>query len=179
MMEFREFVWGLKLLTLLFLFSCNEVVKRKASEEKIDTLTIRIGDVHALPNPRSDSRVYLKSLNGEQITHFHADSTYEVLIEHGFGAEIHLFAKSDNYHLEQFDSTYRLTIPPLDSGKIERILFGFRTDFSKNILYYHHKYRDIDDSTKIVESLTQIDTVAFMDLELHGKHKGIFHKSMK
>ena len=152
------------------LFSCQQITNKKEEQIAIDTLIIKIGDLHEEPNPRSDSHMFLYDLKGNKITRFYSDSTYTLLIGHNSSVKMNLFKISDNYKIKKVDSIYYITTDPMDSLLVDRIQFGFLTDSTQNVLLYHHKYQDTEDIKQVIETFTYIDTIGFMDLDLRSKN---------
>ncbi|MEP1070608.1 MAG: hypothetical protein ABJG99_17780 [Crocinitomicaceae bacterium] len=153
---------------LLILISCQPESKH-SNIDIPDTLTIKIGDQHLKQTPTSEKLISLKNLDGEQITRFHSDSTYELTVEHSFGVELRLYERTENFTLRTTDSTYILTTNKLDSALTDKLQVGFLTDTTSNILVYHYRLQNENDSTEVLDFKKQIDTVGYTEFKLYGR----------
>ena len=159
----------LKYLLIFLICACQRTDGNKQLISEIDTITVKLGDQHANPTPKRQNRIVIKHQNGEPLTSLYADSTYLVTVEHRSGVRMKLYEKTSNFQLTASQDHYDLTTQHVEPGSREKIQIGFLTDQSKNILIYHHKYLDPNDSTKLIETRTQIDTIGYAELTLHGK----------
>ncbi|MEP5612317.1 MAG: hypothetical protein ABJP45_08705 [Cyclobacteriaceae bacterium] len=156
-------------ISLLTILSCQSKTDLDNEETRVDTLTIKIGDKHLEPTSTSDKVIALKGLNGERITRFYSDSTYELTVEHSFGVRLRLFQRTSNFNIRASDSTYFLTTDKLDSGRTSKLQVGFLTDTTSNILMYHYRFPDDRDSTEVLDFKKQIDTVGYTEFKLYGR----------
>ncbi|MFT6200266.1 MAG: hypothetical protein ACJAQ2_002046 [Vicingaceae bacterium] len=158
-----------KLILFIFLFSACYYSDNSNAEVKLDTLTIKIGAQHLEPTPTSQMVITFKSLAGERITRFYSDSTYELTVEHNFGVKLTLYERTENFDLQPSDSTYLLTTSLLDSGRTDKLQVGFLTDTTANVLMYHYRLQDQNDSTEVLNFKKQIDTVGYSEFKLYGR----------
>ena len=130
---------------------------------------MKIGDQHLEPTPTTAKVISLKSLDGERITRFYSDSTYQLTVEHSFGVKLILFEQTENFSLRTSDSTYFLTTTELDSTLTDKLQVGFLTDTTSNILVYHYRLLNENDSTEVLDFKKRIDTVGYTEFKLYGR----------
>lgn len=158
---------SLTVIILLSLIACQP--NSDSSLGTIDTLTIKIGEQHLSPTPSSKMLISLMNLDGERITRFYSDSTYELTVDHSFGVKLRLYERTENFTLRTTDSTYLLTTNELDSAKTDKLQVGFLTDTTSNILVYHYRLLNENDSTEMLDFKKRIDTVGYTEFKLYGR----------
>ena len=159
----------LKYLLIFLIGACQRTDGNRPPIYEMDTITIKLGDQHAHPTPKGQNSIIVKDQNGEPLTSLYADSTYFVTVEHRSDVRVKLYEKTSNFKLTASQGHYYLTTQHVEPGSREKVQIGFLTDQSRNILIYHHKYLDPNDSTKFIETRTQVDTIGYTALTLHGR----------
>lgn len=166
---------SMKLKPIIFFIcflACDSPKPQVSSRNAPDSVILKIGDGHENGPDILDFQIAVIDFETQQpYTRLYSDSLYyATVISKRPEAKFIPIALADNVQIDYLDNQSLIRTgasdPKWESSKVR---IGYISDTNANIIYYHHRKRDENDSTLILEHIERVDTLGYIEYHLHKK----------